>query len=244
VTVREVVRLSPQMRRVTFAGDDLATFAWSGPAAHLKIVFPEPGQTRVPDVTPDGPRPATMRTYTPRRFDPQTQQLEVDFVLHGHGPASAWAAQAAPGQELVLMGPGRGYAIDPDAAWHVLAVDDAALPALETLLEAIPSAAHVTAFVEVSSLDEMRPLPGNADVRWLERGADPQRAGAALRAALETFAWPTGAGRVYVGCEADAMRRIRTAILASSGLDRERITARGYWRIGERNHPDHDYATD
>ncbi len=236
------------MRRVTFGGSDLATFAWSGPAAHIKLIFPEPGlgldTVDVPE--PDGPRPATMRTYTPRRFDADALTLEVDFALHGQGPATTWAAQARAGQQLVLMGPGPGYAIDPDAPWYVLIADDAALPAVETILDAVPAAARVTVMVEVVAADEERALPGPAhtEVRWLARGDDPGTAGTALLAALEGFAWPPGQGRVYVGCEALAMRRIRQAIVEASGLDRKRIITRGYWRIGAVNHPDRDYAED
>jgi NADPH-dependent ferric siderophore reductase len=230
------------MRRVTFQGDDLATFVWSGPAAHIKILFPEPGEDVVPEITPDGPRQATMRTYTPRRFDPETKSLVVDFVLHGEGPASTWAAQAKPGQQLVIWGPGRGYEIDTTADWYVLAGDDAALPAIETLLEAIPSATHVNVFLEVVSPAEQRVLPGNADVRWFARGSDPKDAGSALLEAFAEFTWPGGNGRVYIGCEADAMRRIRREVIASSELAPERVVGRGYWRIGARNHPDHDYA--
>ncbi len=242
VTVSDVVHLSPRMRRITFEGAELATFAWSGPAAHIKLVFPEPGSDELPEVSPDGPRPATMRTYTPRRFDALAHRLEVDFVLHGAGPASTWAAQARRGQQLVLMGPGRGYAVDPDAAWYVIAGDEAALPAIETLLEAIPASAAITAFVEVASADELRPLPGHGDVRWLVRDATGEPA--SLENALARYAWPSGAGRIYVGCEADTMRRIRSMLVASSGLAGERIVTRGYWRVGARNHPDHDYATD
>jgi NADPH-dependent ferric siderophore reductase len=232
------------MRRITFEGDDLGTFAWSGPAAHIKLIFPEPGQVALPEFSPDGPRPATMRTYTPRRFDPVAHQLDVDFVLHGEGPASTWAAQARAGQSLVLMGPGPGYVIDPSADWYVLAGDDAAMPAIETLLEAIPATARVTVMLEVASSNEIRRLAGDADVRWHVRDADPAPAGSALLAAVAGFAWPSGNGRVYVGCEADAMRRIRAAVTISSGLERERIVTRGYWRRGATNHPDHDYAND
>ena len=66
----------------------------------------------------------------------------------------------------------------------------------------------------------------------------------ALLAALEGFAWPAGEGRVYVGCESNAMRRLRAEIVAASGLERSRIITRGYWRIGAVNHPDRDYADD
>jgi NADPH-dependent ferric siderophore reductase len=236
------------MRRVTFEGSDLATFVWSGPAAHIKIIFPEPGvgldTVAVPE--PDGPRPATTRTYTPRRFDAAALTLDVDFVLHGDGPASSWAAQARIGQQLVMMGPGPGYQIDPDAPWYVLLADDAALPAVETILDAIPPGAGLTVLLEVVAADEQRalPVPATGDVRWLVRGDNAQNAGDALLGALKSFAWPPGEGRVYVGCEAAAMRRIRQVIVESSGLDRKRVITRGYWRIGAVNHPDRDYAED
>ena len=39
---------------------------------------------------------------------------------------------------LVLGGPGLNYQIDPDADWFLLIGDDAALPAIETILEELP----------------------------------------------------------------------------------------------------------
>src|SRR5918997_3718799 len=112
VSVTRVEQLSPRMVRVTFIGDDLQAFGWNGPAAHIKLGFPEEGQAEPLMPQADGPRP-TMRTYTPRRFDPAVPELDVEFVLHGDGPASRWAAQAQPGQVLILAGPGPSYKIDP-----------------------------------------------------------------------------------------------------------------------------------
>jgi NADPH-dependent ferric siderophore reductase len=247
ISVVAVKQLSPRMRRVTFGGSDLSTFAWSGPAAHIKIIFPEPGlgldTVALPD--PEGPRPTTTRTYTPRRFDPATQTLEVDFALHGPGPAATWAEQAKVGQQLVLMGPAPGYAVDTEAPWYVILGDDAALPAIETILEALPAATRTTVLVEVVAGDEARPLAGPAqtDVRWLVR-KDGTAPGSALHAGLEGFAWPAGPCSVYVGCEAIAMRQLRAEILAASGLERSHVIARGYWRTGAVNHPDHDYDRD
>jgi hypothetical protein len=34
------------MRRVTFGGPELETFAWSGPVAHVKVIFPRSGDGR------------------------------------------------------------------------------------------------------------------------------------------------------------------------------------------------------
>ena len=249
ITVLDVKHLSPRMRRVTFGGEQLATFAWSGPAAHIKIIFPEPGRglDTVAMPEPDGPRPSTTRTYTPRSFDADALTLDVDFVLHGHGPASSWAAQARTGQQLVMMGPGPGYAIDEDAEWYVLIGDDAALPAIETILAALPPSMPVTVLLETAGAYEARPLAGppHADVRWFARATSgPDAAGTALLAALDGFRWPEGAGRVYIGCESNAMRTIRHNVIEATGLDRSRVVARGYWRVGAVNHPDRDYAED
>ena len=91
VQVTRIIQLSSRMVRVTFTGDDLVAFAWNGPAAHIKLIFPEDGQAEPSMPQPDGPRSTRTRTYTPRRFDPTIPELDVEFVLHGHGPASSWA---------------------------------------------------------------------------------------------------------------------------------------------------------
>lgn len=243
VQVARVQQLSPHMVCVTFTGDDLAAFGWNGPAAHIKLIFPEEGQNEVPMPQPDGPRSTRMRTYTPRRFDPTVPELDVEFVLHGEGPASNWAAQAQPGQVLILAGPGPNYQIDTDADWFLLAGDDAALPAIETILDALPAAAQVRVLVEVADAQEERPLAtaANLDITWLQRSIQPD---AMLEEAIHAEVFPTGNGRVYVGCEAAAMRRIRKHLLKDRGLDAATIVTRGYWKLGDVNYTDHDYGQD
>ncbi len=143
------------------------------------------------------------------------------------------------------MGPAQGYAVDTEAPWYVILGDDAALPAIETILEALPATTKTTVILEVVAADEARPLAGptQTEVRWLVR-APGARPGEALLKGLEGLAWPAGSGRVYVGCEATVLRELRTTILAASGLEKDRVIARGYWRVGAVNHPDHDYAKD
>ena len=246
VKVTRVVRLSPGMIRVTFTGDDLTAFAWNGPAAHLKLIFPEEGQAVPLMPEPDGPRPPRGRTYTPRRFDPTIPELDVEFVLHGHGPGSSWAAQAEVGQVLILSGPGPNYEIDPEAAWFLLVGDDTAIPAIQTILEALPADARVRVVVEVVDEQEERPLPTAAqlDLTWLHRGPDPAQTGVALEAAIQALQLPPGKGRIYVGCEAAAMRRIRRHLLQERGLDPATMVTRGYWKLDAVNYTDRDYGTD
>lgn len=247
VQVLRVQTLSPAMRRVTLGGAELAGFPAHLPASYIKLIFPLPGQTEPPAFTPDGPRPATMRTYTPLRFDATALEMDVDFVLHGEGPAGTWAAQAQPGQSLLLMGPGPGYAFDAAAPAHWLIGDDSALPAFETLLAALPAQATAQVLVEVVDAREERPLasPAALQVRWLPRGSDNTAAGRALEAALRSLGAPIPPdARIYLACEAAAMRRIRQLLVDELGVPRSQIVGRGYWKLGTVNHPDHDYGED
>lgn len=247
IEVLRLQALSPHMVRITFTGPELAAFGWSGPAAHLKLILPDEGSHEAAMPLPDGPRSALMRTYTPRRFDAQTAELDIDFVLHEHGPAGRWATRAQLGDRLVMMGPAPGYKLDADAAWFVLAGDDTALPAIETILAELPAHSRALVFAEVVDEHEQRPLHSAAptEVHWLTRGPDPQRAGQPLEAALRALPqFPPGPGRVYVGCEAAAMRRIRELLVKERGLDRTTLVTRGYWKLGDPNHPDRDFGDD
>ena len=113
VSVEQVSQLTPQMRRITFVGDDLAGYPNDGPGTHFKLVLPaDGGELVLPVEGPDGlqwpePRPI-LRTYTPREVDTAARRLVVDFALHDDGgPASVWAASAQPGDQVVVTG-GRG----------------------------------------------------------------------------------------------------------------------------------------
>ena len=247
IEVARLQPLSPHMVRITFTGPDLAAFGWSGPAAHLKLIVPDAGSHEAALPLPDGPRSLLMRTYTPRRFNAQAAELDIDFVLHDHGPAGRWATRAQVGDRLVVMGPAPGYKIDPAAEWFVLAGDNTALPAIETILAELPANVHAQVLVEVVDAQEQRPLHSAAkvDVHWLPRGPDAQQAGEPLEAALRALPpLPAGPGCVYVGCEAAAMRRIRALLVNERGVDRSRLVTRGYWKLGDPNHPDRDFGDD
>lgn len=246
VEVSRVQVLSPAMRRITLSGAELQGFEVNDPASYMKLIFPEPGQTEPVRPLPDGPRATSMRTYTLLAVRPETGEVDVDFVLHGEGPASTWAAQAQIGQVLFLMGPGPGYKVDLQAAEHWLIGDDSALPAFETILSRLPATARVHVVMEVADAAEERTLHslGQLTTRWVVRGADNQHAGVALVQALREGSAPSVESRVYLACEAAAMRRIRELLTSELGLPRSQIVGRGYWKLGTVNHPDHDYGDD
>jgi len=249
VEVTRIEVLSPAMRRITLHGAELDGFEPTAPASYLKLIFPEPGQSEPARPLPDAPRPTAMRTYTLLAIRPALHEVDVDFVLHGVGPASTWAAQAQIGQVLCLMGPGPGYAVDTSGRQHLLLADDSALPAVETILAALPASADVQVLLEVIGASEERPLmsPATVKVQWLPRGADHRSAGQPLEKAVLALhaGQPIAPGtKIYLACEAAAMRRIRKLLTDQLGIERSNIVGRGYWKLDTVNHPDHDYGED
>jgi NADPH-dependent ferric siderophore reductase len=186
-----------------------------------------------------------MRTYTPRRYDPESNTLEVWFVLHGEGPAATWAAAAGPGDRAAIGGPGGRFAIDPVAAQWWIGGDESALPAIATLIEGLPETATATVHLEVAGAEAQVALPEHPGIKvtWHHRASAGTGWGEELVAAVRESDLSPGT-HVWVGCEAAAVRRIRGHLLNVRRLPRDHVTTRGYWRIGEANHPDHDYGED
>ncbi|MBA2625189.1 MAG: siderophore-interacting protein, partial [Acidimicrobiia bacterium] len=153
-TVRRVEQVSPRLVGVTLAGPDLEGFTLELPAASVRLLLPPSGTSDLVQPTwggnefllPDGRRP-TIRTLTPRRFDPARRELDVEVVRHDAGAACDWASAARPGDPVAISGPGRGYTVDPEAAGFVLAGDETAIPAISQLLEALPAGRPVLVHV-------------------------------------------------------------------------------------------------
>jgi NADPH-dependent ferric siderophore reductase len=247
-----VSRLTPRLVSVQVGGDALEGFRIEAPTSHIKVFLPAPGQAApsVPQAGPEGliwpadtPRPA-VRTYTSRRFDEASRTLEVQFILHGEGPASEWAERATPGDQLAVGGPGGRFSLDPAADRWWVAGDESAIPAVATLLEALPATVCANVYLEVAGPDDEVELPGapRTAVTWHHRRA-PDGWGAELYDAARAASLADGT-RIWVACEAAAMREIRRHFTRDRGLPPRALVTRGYWRLGAANHPDHDYGDD
>lgn len=192
---------------------------------------------------PEAQRP-TVRTYTVRSVDTERGEIAVDFVVHGDlGVAGPWAAAAVPGQPVYLMGPSGAYSPDPAADWHLLAGDEAALPAISTALEALPDNAIGKVFIEVGSPDDEVPLkaPDGVEVTWVYRGGradlvpeDHAGDNAPLVAAVKEAAWLPGQVQVFIHGEAQVvMHNLRPYIRKERGVNAKWASSiSGYWRRG------------
>src|SRR5690554_1079168 len=145
--VRRVAELSPSMRRITLAGDDLAGFLSASFDDHVKLIVPEAAgeEPDVPAIGPEGMifaegrRKPAMRDDTPRRYDPASNELDIDFVLGHEGPATDWASQAKPGHPLGIAGPRGSFVVPMTFDWHLLIGDETAIPAIARRLEELPA---------------------------------------------------------------------------------------------------------
>ncbi len=242
VQVAGVERISPRMRRITFAGDELAGFTSAAADDHVKLFFPAPGQDRpaLPDPGANGSSPAdairpVVRDYTPRRFDPGRCELVVEFVIHGDGPASTWAAQAAPGQWIGVGGP-RGSILTPDDCdAYLLIGDETALPAIARHLEEMPPGVPALVLIEVADAREERHLPtaANAAIRWLHRDGIAAGTTTLLEQALRNLMLPGGDTYAWLAGEIETARRLRRYLIEEESLSRDRVRAAGYWRVGD-----------
>lgn len=263
-------RLGPSLVRVTFTGPELRDFRSDGRDQSLSLFLPHPGQD-APVVPldmgedwwqgwrelPDDVR-AVMRSYTLRalRADAggRTAEIDIDFVLHGiteeagasdeAGPASRWAARAAAGDRVLLLGPAiadnRAIRFRPpeDTDLMLLWADETALPAVAAVLETLPAGMRTRVWLEVPHSGDVLDLQTDADaeITWFVRdgtAAPAEGAGPMALDGLRTAELPPAERPyVWIAGEAGCMKQVRRHFVGERGVDRRRVTFVGYWRRG------------
>ncbi|WP_049822340.1 siderophore-interacting protein, partial [Arthrobacter sp. H41] len=212
VVVARVERVGANFQRITFSGACLSGFGVARPLLDLriKVIIPAEGRP-CPEIGAlmqgegggagwyqqwlglDPGERGSMRTYTVRNFRGHLAEpeIDVDFVMHFDadgrgGPASQWAAKAAPGDRVCLIGPNAaaaqcttagsygGIEWSPGLAQHVLlAGDETAVPAVCAILESLPAHVGGDAFLEVPDPADFQEVSTASSVRitWLARGS-------------------------------------------------------------------------
>ncbi|MFJ8248718.1 siderophore-interacting protein [Streptomyces sp. NPDC094466] len=248
VRVTDVERITPRTARISFTADELPGLLEDRPDQQLKLCLPRPWQAvpRLPEQDADDPygmrwyeaflaipeaeRP-WMRSFTVRAYDRERNAMAVDFVLHGDGgPASRWGAAARVGDVLGMVGPSSLYARPlPAARRMLLAGDEAALPAIATVLEALPAGTGAVVFAEVADAAEERELPaaaGGSEVRWVHR----DRGGSLEAAVREAGPVLDGVDAAWVAGESSAVRALRRHLVEERHLPKPAVEFSGYWR--------------
>ena len=248
--VQVVAQITPNLVRVTLGGDELAGFTSSGFDDHVKVFFPDPitGEIALPDIAvgaeerkgprvDDGsPRPL-MRDYTPHHFDAKANTLQIDFVLHEAGPATAWARQAKPGQRLGVGGPRGSFMMTTDFDWHLLIGDATALPAISRRLAELPASTKAVVIAEVETPEDEIKLTSAAglSVTWAHRRPANGEAATTLPEALKTLSkagLPSGDFYAWIACESLTAKALRVQLIAENSANPKWMKAAGYWKEG------------
>jgi NADPH-dependent ferric siderophore reductase len=207
---------------------ELAGFISLGTDDHVKLLFPQNAAEQaaletLASISKATARMPAMRDYTPRRYDLDTGELDIDFVLHGDGPASTWAAQAAPGH-LHIGGP----RLD-DRAGHVrqllLIGDETALPAIAGAWKAAGGPSGPGGDRDRKPA-ERQALESAAEVKviWVVRGRDD------LLSTVRSLKLPRRHPVRLVATETKLSRQMRRVLLDDPWVDEAFVKAVGYWR--------------
>ncbi|GEK85568.1 siderophore-interacting protein [Microbacterium aerolatum] len=243
--VIERIRLTPHLVRIVAGGPGMSAVEDNGFAdAYTKMLFapaeagitPPYDMDRLREELPIELLP-TRRTYSIRRFDLDAGRIWIDFVTHGdEGIAGPWAANAKPGDPVVLGGIGGGYAPDAAADWHLLVGDESAIPAISSALEAMPADAAGIALLEVQDESEQLELtaPAGVELRWLHRGEKTAGTTDLLVDAVRALEWQPGRVQVFAHGERGAMKQLRPHLTDERGVDRTQLSLSAYWAYGRR----------
>jgi NADPH-dependent ferric siderophore reductase len=209
--------LTARMRRITVRAETMAGIA-TRPAQDVEVFLQ----------TAEGRR--VKRRYTIRHARTDSGQLDLDVLVHGHGPGSTWAETVRVGDALEFQGP-RGKLELTAAAWHLLIGDESALPAISAVCEALPADEPAIAVIEVGGKPDELPFPDAVDVHWVHRGSVPAGTADLLSTAVDGLLLPDGDGHGYLMGETRAMVTLR-GVLEARGLEHDAIFVKGYWNQG------------
>ncbi|MFI7013506.1 siderophore-interacting protein [Streptomyces sp. NPDC050164] len=254
-------RLGPSLVRVTFGGPDLHAFHSDGRDQSLSLFLPHPGQPEpvVPlelgdgwwqgwRELPDDVR-AVMRSYTLRALRRDPDEIDIDFALHGiepgasvqAGPASRWAAEAAAGDRVLLLGPAvadnRAIRFRPPEDTDLVVVwgDETAVPAASAIIEALPAGTRARVWLEVPHAGDIQDLATEADaeITWLVREEQGDEGSPMVLDALRDAQLPPAERPyVWIAGESGCVKELRRHFVRERGIDRRRVTFVGYWRRG------------
>ncbi|MBM6591767.1 siderophore-interacting protein [Brevibacterium sp. RIT 803] len=249
VEVTGIADITPNMRRLTVAGDQLSAgvvngmprpqFLSEGFDDHVKLVIPTP-ETESLDIGEQGDfrfnwnREALRftRDYTVSSVDADSNSFTVDVVRHDSGLAAEWAFSASVGDSLKFAGPKSSAGISEGIDFHLLVADETALPAVRRWLETAPVGTSGHVIVEVPTAEDIQEISTAADVEidWLIRSGTSPGGSTLMYEAVKNLVLPVG--RTYAWCAGEALTiaPIRRHLRRELGLPKEDVEVIGYWR--------------
>ena len=246
--------VTPRMRRVTLGGPEMAAFERDGFAHgpfhspgfddHVKVLFAEDGDVErvLPVQLPEGIEwthapERQARDYTPRRVE--NGEVDLDFVLHGAGPAVAWARSARPGDALWIVGPKSSIVVPDGLDWVLLVGDETALPAIGRFFDERPTDApvHVVVTIGAATARQDLALRNGDTVSWVVASPTDRDA---LEKAVRSAIPGDGDGFAWAAAESRTLLPLRRFLSRERGFAKTRMNITGYWHAeDEADAPQH-----
>ena len=213
--------LTPNMLRLTLTGEELHDFVSSAPDDHIKLFLTD--ETGV----------TAGREYTPRSYSTATRELVVDFALHEAGPATRWAIEAQPGDEIEIGGPRGSRHVSGVTRWLLIG-DETALPAIGRRVEELGEGHSITVLAAVPGPEDEQVFTTAATLatHWVHRPVSEAAEAGPLLDMLKTHP-PGPETLVWIAAEASVTRTLRAWLLDQPGFRRTWLQAKGYWTIGQ-----------
>ncbi|MDQ7905026.1 ATP-binding cassette domain-containing protein [Phytohabitans sp. ZYX-F-186] len=221
VTVVGKESLAPHFVRVRLTSATLFQDAVAVPTAWLRFWFPDP----------DGGESEHQRAYTISSADETTGEFTIDMVLHEPaGPASLWAKRVEPGWTIMATSLGSSKFDVPEEppAGYLLIGDSASIPAVNSILAAVPVDVPVEVYLEQhDDADPLVPLTPHprARIHWV-----PRQGPASLAAAIEARDWSDW--YAWAGPESGSLKHLRTRLRDEFGFPKSELYAQAYWYYG------------
>lgn len=220
-TVLDVSRTAPNCIRVQLSAPGLLDDMLLGPTAWLRFWFPDP----------DGGDTEYQRAYTIVAPERQAGTFSIDMVVHDPaGPACKWAQGARPGMELpvTILG-SKPFEVPEDVPSGFLLIgDSASMPAISSILDALPPDVDVEVYLERHSADdELIPLADHprCSVHWVDREDETS-----LAAAIEDRDWSNW--YAWAGPETGSLKHLRKLLRDGFGFPKSDMHAQAYWSFG------------
>jgi len=243
LTITRIEKLNDQMVRIIASAPNLDGYrSNSAIDEYVKVFVADPTLGLVPPYDLRSlrhrlPREQVPRSksYTVRWVNPVLNELAIDFVVHGApGTVGYWAGNAQPGDPLVIS-PARSKASPSlNADYYVMAADEAGLPAIAKLLEALPQHAEGIALLEVADKNSMFDVkhPEGVVLQWLSRDSIPAGKSNVLAAAVQALPLPAGQVSVIAHAERSSIKAI-SRITEYWPLNKRSSQISSYWTLRE-----------
>ncbi|MCT2544287.1 siderophore-interacting protein [Streptomyces atratus] len=223
-TVTGAEQVTEGFRRVHLTdGGLLAATGGAHPTMWVRIWFERGGRPH-------------QRAYTLVDPDPAAGTLSLEFALHD-GAASDWARTAAPGDTIDATLQGTGFELPEPRPGRLFVIGDrASLPAINSLLDAVPHTPATIWFETAHASDEKLPFRLDPDHHTLRRIPRRDRGAGLVAGVKESLPGLLGSDAsdayVWIACDTATTRSLSAYVRKDLAVPKERVNALGYWRAG------------